>query len=261
MSFQVSIKKKIKRNILNWLDMKGYRVLSVPKADDARLPLGLPDKELYRPFYSPWLSDDPASEFVQIYSKARPYTLVKAESCWVLYSLARQALAVEGDFCELGVFKGGSAYLLKEVLHRNASEKALHLFDTFAGMPDLHTDIDWHKGGDFRDTSLAGISTYLDSDACRYYAGVIPESFSEFKNGRIAFAHVDLDLYQSIYAAIEFILPRLVLGGVIVFDDYGFPTCSGARAAIDDYFKKTALVPLVLPTGQAIVFNTVGSFI
>jgi O-methyltransferase len=42
----------------------------------------------------------------------------------------------------------------------------------------------------------------------------------------------------------------------MVFDDYGFPTCPGARVAVDEYFRETAAYPLVLPTGQAVVFKS-----
>jgi O-methyltransferase len=55
--------------------------------------------------------------------------------------------------------------------------------------------------------------------------------------------------------ALEFIWPRLVSGGFIVFDDYGFPTCPGAREAVDEFFDAKDSIPLCLPTGQAIVFK------
>jgi O-methyltransferase len=41
-----------------------------------------------------------------------------------------------------------------------------------------------------------------------------------------------------------------------VFDDYGLPSCPGARAAVDEYFLGTGMQPLVLATGQAIVFKS-----
>ena len=41
----------------------------------------------------------------------------------------------------------------------------------------------------------------------------------------------------------------------LVFDDYGFPSCPGARAAVDDFFRSKPEVPLVLPTGQAVIIK------
>jgi O-methyltransferase len=41
-----------------------------------------------------------------------------------------------------------------------------------------------------------------------------------------------------------------------VIDDYGFPACYGAREAIDFYFKSRPEKPLVLPTGQAVIWRS-----
>ena len=54
---------------------------------------------------------------------------------------------------------------------------------------------------------------------------------------RLAFAHIDVDLYRSVLDCIEFAYPRLVAGGLIVFDDYGFPSCARARQAVDQAFE------------------------
>jgi hypothetical protein len=44
-------------------------------------------------------------------------------------------------------------------------------------------------------------------------------------------------------------------GGFVVLDDYGFPTCPGARAATDEFFAGRNALPLCLPTAQAVVFK------
>ena len=41
----------------------------------------------------------------------------------------------------------------------------------------------------------------------------------------------------------------------MVFDDYGFSSSPDARKAVDDFFREKNEVPLVLPTGQAVVFR------
>jgi O-methyltransferase len=40
----------------------------------------------------------------------------------------------------------------------------------------------------------------------------------------------------------------------MVFDDYGTPTCPGARLAVDEFFADKNENPLIIPTGQAVVF-------
>ncbi len=60
---------------------------------------------------------------------------------------------------------------------------------------------------------------------------------------------------KSVLDCCTFIYPRLTKGGFLIFDDYGFPTCTGARQAVDTYFADKQAVPLILSTGQAIVFK------
>jgi O-methyltransferase len=70
---------------------------------------------------------------------------------------------------------------------------------------------------------------------------------------------VDVDVYRSILDCCEFIYPRLKTGGVMVFDDYGFPTCPGARKAVDEFFTGKPETPVILQTGQAIVIRSVSA--
>ena len=78
-------------------------------------------------------------------------------------------------------------------------------------------------------------------------------------DSRVAFAHVDVDVYQSVWDCCEFIYPRLTTGGVMVFDDYGFPTCPGARKAVDEFFANKPETPIILQTGQAIAIRSAAS--
>jgi O-methyltransferase len=218
-------------------------------------PKPIPDMEFYAPVFSPW---EGHREFAFYYKLAASNTVVSRESCYVLYQLALQSLGVKGDFWECGVYKGGTARMLAEILFRNHdTKKRLCLFDTFEGMPDADPDKDFHKQGDFADTSLAAVKRLVGhEDLVSYYAGVIPDSFSALESSQIALAHIDVDIYKSVLDCCKFIFPRLSPGGFMVFDDYGLPSCPGARAAVDEYFLGTGLQPLVLATGQAVVFKS-----
>ena len=216
----------------------------------------LPERDLYRPLFSPWLG---GGDFARHYATAAAHTIVSAERCWVLYTLARQALRFAGDFWECGVYRGGTAALLASVIAETPDGYArrLHLFDTFAGMPVADEQRDLHRAGDFSDVSLEAVRRTVGNAAMvQFHPGRIPQTFAGMEPAEIAFAHVDVDLYRSVLDCCAFIYPRLATGGFMVFDDYGFPTCPGARAAVDEFFRETASVPLVLSTGQAVVFKS-----
>lgn len=213
----------------------------------------IPDRQFYDGVFSPWLG---YGAFGALFDEIGKFTLVSPARAWILYSLASQSLAVRGNFYETGVFRGGTALLLRKILEKNPADKQLRLFDTFGGMPETDAQKDIHRAGDFSGTSLAGVQSLVGTpDFITYHPGIIPASFAGLESDAIAFAHIDLDIYQGILDSCRFIYPRLNPGGVIVFDDYGFMSCPGAREAVDQFFTGKPEVPLVLPTGQAIVFK------
>ena len=181
-------------------------------------------------------------------------SLVTPDRLYILETLMFNSNRIEGDFVECGVYKGGTAKLALEIINES---KKIFLFDTFSGMPEVNKAIDLHRKGDFSDSSLQIVKDYLCDGRAVFKPGLIPESFSEpeVESLKIAFAHVDVDIYQSVLDSFRFIYPRLSVGGVIVCDDYGFPTCPGAKMAVDEFCKSIGILPLVLPTGQAIVIK------
>lgn len=216
----------------------------------------LPDGDLYRPLFSPWTGH---RHFERYYRRAAPRSLVSPDRCHVLYALLQQAVRIDGHIWECGVYKGGTAAMMADLLRDVRPSKKLFLFDTFEGMPETDPDRDWHSAGDFSDTSLEAVRSYVGhGDLCLIRKGFIPETFAGLEEERIALAHIDLDIYRSIRDSLQFIWPRVTFGGFVILDDYGFPSCPGARAAVDEFFAADTCVPLCLPTGQAVVFKGVG---
>ena len=237
-----------------------FRSVIAPILDKAYASLNnpdIPDKEFYTPLFSPWRG---YGDFPVYYGLAADKTAVSRQSCYVLYQIALQALEAKGDFWECGVFKGGTAAMLAEIISRNSAERRqLCLFDTFSGMPATDPQKDLHKKGDFSNTSLNAVTEAVGhKDIVSCYPGFIPKTFAGLEPSQIALAHVDVDIYRSVLDCCEFVFPRISVGGFIVFDDYGLPSCPGARAAVNEYFADKEIYPVVLPTGQAIVFKNHG---
>lgn len=69
-----------------------------------RLRRNLPDKEFYSPLFQPWLG---CCDFSRAIDKISEYSVVLNNCIWVLYNLVTQAIHLEGEFWECGVYKGG----------------------------------------------------------------------------------------------------------------------------------------------------------
>ncbi len=221
--------------------------------DEEKLKVGNPsDYDVYQSelVFCPWLTD---REFLEVFRPVQRHSLVGPERCWILYSSILQSMKCAGELWECGVYKGGTALLIRKMRDLYARGRTIRLFDSFHGMPETGAVWDVHKSGDFSDTSLEAVRRVVGGEGVDFYAGFIPESFKGFESERIAFAHIDLDLHDAIYESCKLIYPKLSTGGIMVFDDYGFPSCPGARIAVDKFFMDKPEFPLVLPTGQAIV--------
>jgi O-methyltransferase len=209
------------------------------------------DSKLYQPMFSPWLG---LSDFERYYALIHDHTMVRRDSCYVLQKSLEQALRLDGDVVECGVYRGGTALLESMVIASAGQARRLHLFDSFQGMPETTPGLDQFARGDFRKTSATAVASLLRHyDFVTMHVGFIPDTFGSLKVPRIVWAHIDLDIYQSIVDAIEWIYPRLVPGGFLIFDDYGYPSCAGARRAVDQSFAGRPEVPICLPTGQCLV--------
>ena len=208
---------------------------------------GIKDAEFYRPQFLPWLTP----EWRKRLRADDPRSLVPIHDKYVFYCLALDATRrCSGELAECGVYKGGTAKVLAELV----PDRPLHLLDTFSGMPDTDPAKDLHKAGDFNDTSLEAVREYLAGHKnVNCIAGLIPQSLEPLRDRTFSFVHIDLDIYSAIKSACEFFYPRLERGGSFLFDDYGHPSCPGARAAVDEFFSDKPEVKLVMETGQCSV--------
>jgi O-methyltransferase len=65
--------------------------------------------------------------------------------------------------------------------------------------------------------------------------GVFPEDTAQSIADRtFRLCHCDVDVYQSAKDVFDWVWPRLAQGGVVVFDDYGFPACPGVTKFVDE---------------------------
>jgi ADP-heptose:LPS heptosyltransferase len=151
-----------------------------------------------------------------------------------------------GALIELGVYKGGGAAAVSWNLRKRRILRPFHLCDTFRGLPK---PLDWevHYEADFNDTDVETVSnrlrSFIPEFPYEFHQGFFSETLPALSETTFCFAHVDADLYSSVMEACEFLYPRIPRGGIIVFDDYGAPTCPGAKKAVDEFFAKRLETP------------------
>jgi hypothetical protein len=147
-----------------------------------------------------------------------------------------------GCFIEVGVYKGGSAWHLTKLA--KVQERELWLYDTFEGLVDYTPGVDTLPFGLLNepDAKLAVVRQTLGPYP-RIVQGIFPDSFVPPETG-VAFAHIDVDQYQSTVNTIAALAPHMVPGGVMWFDDTGGGTggLEGARKAVADSFTEEAIL-------------------
>ncbi len=192
------------------------------------------------------------ADFPRLLAEAVELTMVDPNRLFILYQMAKRAKRLKGDAAEVGVYRGGTARLLGRVFH---GDRTLHLFDTFSGMPETDATKDTHKKGDFADTSLAGVRAAMEGiPYVGYHPGFFPDTAKGMEGSTFSFVHVDI--HKSVQDACAFFYPRLVPGGVMVFDDYAARGCPGVKPAVDAFFAGVGEPTLALPTTQCVVIKS-----
>lgn len=197
---------------------------------------------------------------------ARPVTLRRRDRFYALVRLFRETLQLPGLVAECGCFRGLSSYLLCSSLKAADGRfkgQGYRIFDSFAGLsapqPEDHVEGEdpaakrlrkMTRQGSFAAT-LETVKTHLrEFPDIEYFPGWIPQAFPDETATRYRFVHVDVDIYQPTRDCFEYFYPRLVPGGMIVSDDYGWP---GAQKAIEEFCSRHGLELKTTPHAQAYI--------
>lgn len=167
----------------------------------------------------------------------------------------------EFNFVECGVGEGMSIFFaMREIMGSEiASKCSMHLYDSWGEMKEeflLKSEIS--NKGRWKNLQIDDTKRNLEefTDHITYHQGYIPESFKTTSSPpTIVYLHIDLNSAKPTLASLEFFYPRLVSGGVILFDDYGWQGYEDTKKMIDKFFSDKPGIIMKLPTGQAIYFQ------
>lgn len=162
---------------------------------------------------------------------------------------------INGDFAELGVYKGNTASVLANLARK--SNRTLYLLDTFEGFSNLDLGLnDECNELHFTDTSIDSVRNFVGSSNVTFIKGRFPETVELLPDdNKFALVHIDCDLYAPILAGLEYFYPKMIRGGFIIIHDYSSLYWRGAEKAVDEFFsdKPEFLIPMPDWSGSAII--------
>jgi len=176
--------------------------------------------------------------------------MITLEQVMNIYHLLSQVLVekIPGDVVELGCYEGVTAIIMQKALDQFNSEKRLHVYDSFQGLPPK-TPEDGNNPmfltGSLKASRGALEKNFKESNTSPplihggWFADTLPAGLPE----GVCFAHVDADFYSSTKEALTYLYPRLSKGAVVVIDDYCDPAIldvnnilPGVKKACDEFF-------------------------
>lgn len=208
---------------------------------------------------SPAFPEDYDDEARDIIRAVKPYSMTSPERLNA-FILATRYIArhnIPGDIVECGVWRGGSMQACaRTLLSVGEDERELYLFDTYEGMtPPTAEDLrrDGRPAQELldaqgKDRPIWAVASLEDVQAgfenvpypkerVHYVQGRVEDTVPEQAPEQIAILRLDTDWYASTKHELEHLYSRLVSGGVLLIDDYGY--WQGSRQAVDEFLDKT----------------------
>lgn len=171
----------------------------------------------------------------------RVYTL-----CWA----AKSCINLPGDFMDVGCYDGRTVEIMRrycEFDSKSAPDKIWYLYDMFDNPPD-----EAKKSGHGPELFDRVSATFAPFGNFRVIKGAVPGTFEQGLPEKVAFAQLDLNVAGPELAALEIIHARMVPGGMIIFDDFGFKRYRDSHDAEMAFFRARGEVIFESPTGQGI---------
>jgi O-methyltransferase len=186
--------------------------------------------------YSPWLTDE---DFQRVYKAIRRHTLVDVWRCYELWQLLGEVTGVPGGVLEVGVWRGGTGALMARRAELLGIDDPIFLCDTWEGVVNSGVIDTYYHDGEHSDTSVKTVRELVERctelGRVEVLKGMFPdETGGQIEDQVLRFVHIDVDVYQSAAATFSWAWPRLSVGGMVVFDDYGFPATPGVTQFVDE---------------------------
>jgi O-methyltransferase len=234
----------------------GYRLTRAKGPRPAQSTRSAPAKP---PANRPDFPVDYEDEYREVIRAVRPFTMTSNDKLHALITATNYIhdFKIPGAIVECGVWRGGSMHAVARTLDaRGDHSRDLYLFDTFEGMTEP-TEKDSRHDGETAEHLLATSSRKAavwayasledvqqgfaevpyDAGRIHYVKGPVEQTIPDQAPEQIALLRLDTDWYESTKHELDHLYHRLVSGGVLLIDDYGW--WKGSRTATQEFLKET----------------------
>ncbi|WP_417911583.1 TylF/MycF/NovP-related O-methyltransferase [Candidatus Electronema sp. TJ] len=170
------------------------------------------------------------------------------------HEIFKKVIGIHGHIVECGVFLGGGLMTwanLSAIYEPVNHSRRIIGFDTFEGFPNIH-EKDKGDNPDFAKKGGLSSKAYQDIEKCVHLYDMnrsighiprvelvmgdatktIPEYLIHNKHLVVAMLYLDFDIFEPTKIAIEYFLPRMPKGAVIVFDELNDKSWPGETQAV-----------------------------
>ena len=207
--------------------------------------------------FAPWRNDDEFAKTLKIVDNHSLLGNVKLFFLW--QAVAEAAKLQDGVFVEVGTWRGGSGCTIAKKLKILGKSNTVYLCDTFKGVVKASYLDNCYVGGEHSDTDIETVQQLaerLSVDNIVILQGVFPDDTHDAIAGKkIAFVHIDVDVYQSAKDVFDFVWPCMLPGGIIIFDDYGAHTTQGVKKIVDEIRDESDRIFMSNISGQGILIK------
>jgi len=178
-------------------------------------------------------------------------------ACWAL----SQASHLEGDFVECGVNTGIFSLAAMNYINFNTIDKNFYLFDTYEGIPsDQVSDaekpiVEGHYNQFYFDCYELVKKNFSSFPRAILVRGRVPESLSYVNIDKVSYLSIDMNIAYPEIAGGVYFWDKLVPGGIILLDDYGWQTHEAQKSGWDEFARDRGVQILTMPTGQGLLIK------
>lgn len=177
--------------------------------------------------------------------------------CWAA-SLAQD---LEGDFVDCGVCGGMYARTVMHYIDFQKLNKKYYLLDTFNGLdPEYSSDSEMIKNEKFGYRKVVDLYEHVQEAFSDFNVdiikGSVPDTLPQVKTNKVCYLSIDMNSVLPEIAALDFFWDKIVPGGVIILDDYGFDNNRDQKIAHDQWAASKQIKILSLPTAQGLIIKS-----